>query len=387
MNRLTDALTAVRGSLAWLPDPVVSVLIVLLAAIVALALHRMLQILARRSFARRSPNLYSALAEMRGLTRLALLVLAMFVAIPAAPIEPFIKLLLEHILLMAIIALVGWTAITAMHIAASVYLRRFRTDSADNLLARKHTTQVRVLLRSADVLLGVITVGAMLMTVPEVRQYGISLLTSAGVAGLIVGLAARPVLSNLFAGVQIAMAQPIRLEDAVIVEGEWGNIEEITSTYVVVRLWDLRRLIVPLSYFIEKPFQNWTRESSTLIGTVLIYVDYRAPVGVIRAKAGEIVKASKLWDGRVINVAVTDLKQDCMQVRILASAADAGKAFDLRCEIRERLIDWLQRELPQALPRVRSEAQMPPHGGDRDHAQAAQTAAATAGDDGAGNGN
>jgi small-conductance mechanosensitive channel len=383
MNPLTNGLTTVRGWLGWLPDPVVSVLIVLLAAAVALVIHRLLGNLARRSFERRSPALFSALTEMRGLTRLALLVLAMFIAIPAAPIPPSTKILLTHILLMAIIALIGWASITALHIAASVYLRRFQLDAADNLLARKHTTQVRVLLRSTDVLIGVITVGAMLMTVPEVRQYGISLLTSAGVAGIVAGLAARPVLSNLFAGVQIAVAQPIRLEDAVIVEGEWGHIEEITSTYVVVRVWDLRRLIVPLTYFIEKPFQNWTRESSTLIGAVLIYVDYRAPVGTIRAKAEEIAKASALWDGRVVNVAVTDFKRDCMEVRILASAADAGKTFDLRCELREKLIGWLQREHPDALPRARSEAQPPPSGDGRALAQAA---AATAGDGGAGSG-
>jgi small-conductance mechanosensitive channel len=151
------------------------------------------------------------------------------------------------------------------------------------------------------------------------------------------------------------MTQPIRLEDAVIVENEYGNVEEIGSTYVVLRLWDLRRMIVPLTYFIEKPFQNWTRESSTLIGTVLIYVDYRAPVDVIRKKAEAIVRASNRWDGRVFNVAVTDFKHDSMEVRILASAGDAGKVFDLRCEIREKLIDFLQREHPETLPRQRSE--------------------------------
>lgn len=386
MDPMTNGLATIGGWLDWLPDPVVSVLIILLAAAVAVIAHRLLQILFRRSFERRSPAVFTALTEMRGLTRLALLVLAMFIAIPAAPIDPFTKALLTQILLMAIIALIGWASITALHIAASVYLRRFQLDAADNLLARKHYTQVRVLLRSTDVLIAVITIGAMLMTVPGVRQYGISLLTSAGVAGLVAGLAARPVLSNLFAGVQIAMTQPIRLEDAVIVEGEWGHIEEITSTYVVVRVWDLRRLIVPLTYFIEKPFQNWTRESSTLIGTVLIYVDYRAPVGIIRAQAEQIVKASKLWDGRVVNVAVTDFTRDCMEVRILASASDAGKTFDLRCEIREKLIDWLQREQPGALPRARSEAQLPPSGDGRALAQAAVATPATAGDGGAGSG-
>ena len=180
--------------------------------------------------------------------------------------------------------MIGWAAIIALHIAADLYLRRFRLDIDDNLLARKHNTQVRVLSRTVDVLLVMLTIGAALMTFPAVRQYGVSLFASAGVAGIVVGLAARPVLSNLMAGVQLAMTQPIRLFDAVMVENEYGTIEEITSTYVVVKLWDWRRMIVPLTYFIEKPFQNWTRETSALMGNVMIYVDYGAPVAVIREK-------------------------------------------------------------------------------------------------------
>jgi small-conductance mechanosensitive channel len=180
---------------------------------------------------------------------------------------------------------------TALHIAADIYLRRYRLDVDDNLLARKHNTQVRVLLHALDGLLVLLTIGAALMSFPAVRQYGVSLFASAGVAGIVAGLAARPVLSNLIAGVQLAMTQPIRLEDAVIVENEWGNIEEITSTYVVVRLWDWRRMILPLTYFIEKPFQNWTRDGSALIGTAMIYVDYRAPVGAIREKLNEVASS------------------------------------------------------------------------------------------------
>lgn len=352
MDSLTTGLSTVRDWLAWLPDPIVSVLIILLAAAIALAVHNRLRALTRRLLAHRTPQLFSVMTQMRGLTRLGLLILAMLIAVPVAPIEPFTKRLVWQLLLMAIIALIGWAIVESMHIGAALYLRRFRLDTADNLLARKHNTQVRVLLRSADVLIIIITIGAMLMTVPEVRQYGVSLLTSAGVAGIVAGLAARPVLSNLFAGVQIAMAQPIRLEDGIVVEGEFGNVEEITSTYVVVRLWDLRRMILPLSYFIEKPFQNWTREATAMIGAVMLYVDYRAPVAAIRAKAEEIVKASPRWDGQTLNVQVTDFNHDSMQIRILASSR---QSFDLRCEVREQLIDWLQREHPEALPRARSE--------------------------------
>jgi small-conductance mechanosensitive channel len=356
MDSLTNGLQIVRDWLAWLPDPIASVLIILFAAAIALAIHNRLRAVTRRLIAPRSPQLFSMMTQMRGLTRLALLVMAMLIAVPVAPIEPFTKALLGQLLLMAIIGLVGWAIIEAMHIGAAIYLRRYRLDAEDNLLARKHNTQVRVLLRSADVLLIIITVGAMLMTLPEVRQYGISLLTSAGVAGIVAGLAARPVLSNLFAGVQIAMAQPIRIEDGVVVEGEFGNVEEITSTYVVVRLWDLRRMILPLTYFIEKPFQNWSREANAMIGTVMLYVDYRAPVAAIRAKAEEIVRASPKWDGQTLAVQVTDLSRDSMQIRVLASSK---QSFDLRCEIRERLIDWLQRVHPKALPRTRSEATTP----------------------------
>ena len=214
-------------------------------------------------------------------------------------------------------------------------------------------TQVRVLLRTADVLVVIVTIGAALMTFGPVRQYGVSLFASAGVAGIVAGLAARPVLSNLFAGVQLAMTQPIRIDDQVVVENEWGWIEEINATYVVVRLWDWRRLVVPLTYFIERPFQNWTRETAALIGTAFIYVDYRAPVDVIRKKLDEIVKASKLWDGRVVNLQVTEAKEHTIELRCLMSANSAPQAFDLRCEVREKLIDFLQAQHPEALPRRR----------------------------------
>jgi len=355
MESLRNALDAVRGRLGWLPDPFVALLIILVAIAIALVLHVALRKITRRLLARRYPNLFSVISQMRGLTRLGLLIFAVFIALPVAPLDHDFKFLLARCLAMAIIGLIGWAAIAALHISADIYLRRYRLDVEDNLLARKHNTQVRVLLRSVDVLLVLFTLGAALMTFQTVRQYGVSLFASAGVAGIVAGLAARPVLSNLIAGVQLAMTQPIRLEDAVIVENEYGNIEEITSTYVVVRLWDWRRMIVPLTYFIEKPFQNWTRESSTLIGAVLINVDYRAPVAAIRDKAQAIVKASSRWDGRVFNVAVTDFKHDTMEVRILASAGNSGAVFDLRCEVREKLIDVLQREHPEALPRQRSE--------------------------------
>ena len=204
-------------------------------------------------------------------------------------------------------------------------------------------------------LIVIVTLAVALMTFEGVRQYGVSLLASAGAASIVVGLALQPMLRNLIAGVQLAMTQPIRIDDALLIEGEWGNVEEITSSYVVIRLWDWRRLIVPLNYFIEQPFQNWTRESSALIGSVFLYVDFTVPVAELRKHFEAIVRASRLWDGRVIALQVTDLKESTMEIRMLASASNSGRAFELRCEIREKMITFVQQRYPDALPRVRTD--------------------------------
>ena len=356
MDSLKAALTSVKDLLDWLPDLVVALLILAIAVLFALALHRWARKLFRRAIAGRYPFVFSVFTQTRGLTKAALLILAMMLAVPVVPLPPETAALLARMMAVAVIGLIGWAAIVALHIAADLYLRRFRLDIDDNLLARKHNTQVRVLARTVDVLLIMLTLSAALMTFPAVRQYGVSLFASAGVAGIVAGLAARPVLSNLMAGVQLAMTQPIRLYDAVIVENEYGTIEEITSTYVVVKLWDLRRMIVPLTYFIEKPFQNWTRENSSLIGNVMMYLDYRAPVGIIRQKFRDIVKESKLWDGQTAALQITDFKEGTMELRLLMSARSSGAAFDLRCEVREKLIDFIQHEHPEAMPHSRQVA-------------------------------
>jgi len=354
MDAIRSAVVAIKHGLDWLPNPVVSVIIFGLAVVAALALHNWLQHLLRRLIAHRYPNAFSLFDETSKLTKLALITLAMIIVIPVAPLYPETAEILSRLLLMAVIGLIGWTAVVVLQLSASAYLRRYRLDADDNFLARKHNTQVRILLRVVDGIILLVTIGAALMTIPSVRQYGISLFASAGIAGIAAGLAARPVLSNLLAGVQLAMTQPIRLYDSVIVEGEYGTIEEIGSTYVTVKLWDLRRMVVPLSYFIEKPFQNWSREnSSSLIGSVMLYVDYRAPVDLIREKLMEILRQSERWDRTTAALQVTDLKEGSIELRCLMSARAPGQTFDLRCEVREKLIDFLQREHPEALPHSR----------------------------------
>jgi small-conductance mechanosensitive channel len=337
-------------------DWAVAAAILVSAAIVALLLHAALLWLARRFMGERQTFLRTVLAATMGPTRLGLLLIALAIALPTTPLAGETADILARLLGLVTICLLGWVALTALHIGADLYLRRFRLDLADNLLARKHVTQVRVFERVLEVVIVLVTIGFALMTFDAVRQYGVTLFASAGVAGIIAGLAARPVLSNFFAGVQLAVAQPIRIDDAVIVENESGTIEEITFSYVVVKLWDLRRMVVPLSYFIEKPFQNWTRTGGELIGTVFLYVDHTAPIETIRKKLTEIVGQSNLWNGKVASLQVSDCKETTIELRALVSADNASTLWDLRCDVREKLIDFLQREYPTALPRRRYEA-------------------------------
>jgi small-conductance mechanosensitive channel len=272
---------------------------------------------------------------------------------PDAPAWPA----LDHALQLAVIGLVTWLVVAAVEAAIRFVKSRHRIDVPDNREARRIHTQATVIGRTVGVIVIIIGLAVALMTFPRVQQLGTSLLASAGIAGLALGLAARPVLENLIAGVQIGLTQPVRLDDVVIVDGEWGRVEEITLTYVVVRIWDERRLILPFSKFITESFQNWTRTSSQILGTVFVWLDYTAPIGRIREMARAIVEGSPLWDRRVFVVQVTETTERTMQVRVLVSAADAGRAFDLRCEVREKLVGQLQREIPECLPRVRLEGE------------------------------
>jgi len=353
MTRLIDEF---RAETAWLPAWMVSLGVLAAAFFIGLLIHRTAFRFFTKVVEKRDLFWRSLVSRGRRPLRLAILTWTLSFGASVAPLTSDQASVIRHVLLLGFILVVGWGARTTLHIWMTVYLRRFKLDAEDNLLARTHVTQSRILERIAHVLIIGVTIAIMLLTFPAVQQYGVSLLASAGVAGIVLGLALQPVLKNVFAGIQLAITQPIRIDDALIVEGEWGNVEEITSTYVVVKLWDWRRMILPLSYFIEQPFQNWTRESASLIGTVMIYLDYSVPIPAIRRKVEEIAAGSALWDKRVVAVQVTDFRETTMEVRILASATSAPRVFDLRCEIREKLIEFVQRQYPASLPRVRTEA-------------------------------
>ncbi|MDY6962964.1 MAG: mechanosensitive ion channel family protein, partial [Pseudomonadota bacterium] len=263
----------IHAFIRWVPDPILSILILLLSFVLGLLIHKIVFRISTRLAEKRDLFWRSLVQRTRRPVRLAILTWTLSLGVVVAPLSANAESVLRHILLLCFIVVIGWMARTALHIWTTVYLRRFKLDAEDNLLARKHVTQSRILERVAVTVIIAFTISAALMSFPGVRQYGVSLMASAGVAGIVLGLALQPVLKNLFAGIQLAITQPIRIDDALLVEGEWGNVEEITSTYVVVKLWDWRRLILPLGYFIDTPFQNWTREGSALIGTVIIYLD------------------------------------------------------------------------------------------------------------------
>jgi small-conductance mechanosensitive channel len=254
-----------------------------------------------------------------------------------------------------LIVAIAVVLLQAVRVCQRVVLSQFDMSMVDNLRARQVSTQVHVIGKVLDVVVTLVAVACVLMLFPQVKHVGASLLASAGILGVIAGIAAQKTTANLLAGVQIAMAQPIREDDVVIVEGEWGRVEDITLTYVVVRIWDERRLVVPLSYFIDKPFQNWTRGSTALVGSIFVWVDYSFPVEAGRAVLKEIIESSALWDRRVWNVQVADANEKAIQLRILASAADATATWDLRCEIREKFIAYIQAHHPESLPRLRTD--------------------------------
>jgi small-conductance mechanosensitive channel len=270
-------------------------------------------------------------------------------------LKPLIPEAAVQAMVLILIALVAWLLIRMTYVMEDYVTGRFDIGARDNLKARKIYTQLRVLKRIVIIAVSILAFGTMLMTFEQVRQLGKTILASAGVLGIVVGMAAQRTIAAFIAGIQIAITQPIRVDDVVIVENEWGRIEEITLTYVVVRIWDLRRLIVPITYFIEKPFQNWTRISADILGTVFIYTDYTVPVDTIREQLQKILNESEHWDKKVCVLQVTNATDRTMELRALMSAPDASEAWTLRCEVREKLLEFIKAEYPHALPKVRAE--------------------------------
>jgi small-conductance mechanosensitive channel len=261
---------------------------------------------------------------------------------------------IRHLNGLALIVALTILGIRSVNAASTSLVKQNPYDLADNLRARRILTQAKVLSRSLIFLIVLVGTSLALMSFPTVRHLGTSLLASAGVAGLVLGLAAKSVLGNLLAGLQLALTQPIRYDDVLIVQGQWGRVEEITSTYVVVHLWDERRLVVPLQWFIENPFENWTRTTSRLLGSVFWWVDYGMPVDPLRVELQRLCKLAPEWDGQVCVLQVSDTSEKTMQLRGLASSIDSSRSWDLRCKLREGLIAFMQKEYPQYLPQVRA---------------------------------
>ncbi|MCF8714095.1 mechanosensitive ion channel [Joostella atrarenae] len=248
---------------------------------------------------------------------------------------------------------VAWALIVILKVTKSRYLRRYDIKSENNLNARKLYTQFNILERIIIFIIIMIAIAVILMLFESVRKIGLSLFASAGVAGIILGLAAQKVIGTILAGLQIAISQPIRLDDVLVVEGEWGWVEEISLTFVVVRIWDKRRLILPTTYFIEKPFQNWTRNSADILGTVFIYTDYNIPFDKLREELTRLLESTDLWDKKVNVLQVTDNKENYVEIRALMSAKNSPQAWDLRVFIREKLIEYIQNNYPESFPKTR----------------------------------
>jgi small-conductance mechanosensitive channel len=326
------------------------------AILLGLLLHTVLFWLLGR-LARRTPTRWDekALERTRNPSRLLFPLFVINLVVPHLVLPPRALALFDHTTTLLFIASVAYLLVGLVLLLKDFLLSRHDIEVADNLAARKVHTQIKVLEKVLISVVAVATVAFMLMTFEGVRQVGVSILASAGIAGIILGLAAQRSIGTLLAGIQIAITQPIRVDDVVIVEGEWGWIEEITLTYVVVRIWDLRRLVIPITHFIEHPFQNWTRVSADILGTVLLYTDYTIPVDEVRQELHRIVEESELWDGRVCGLQVTDCRPDVLELRLLISAEDSGKAWNLRCHLREKMVAFIQEKYPESLPRVRAE--------------------------------
>ena len=344
------------GDLQSWSEPLVTLTLILSAAGFGFIFYLLIVISLRRFTSRVDKDFQNILLpRWRGPGRLLLPLLAVMIVTPSLQLSPELRDVLRHLLSLGLILGISWLLANCAFALRDIIIRRYDVEVRDNLRARAVHTQVNVLLKIVLVGIGVIGVASLLMTFEKIRQVGMSLLASAGVISVIAGFAAQRSIATLIAGIQIAITQPLRLDDVVVVEGEWGRIEEITLTYVVVSIWDQRRLVLPVTYFLEKPFQNWTRVNSELLGTVSIYADYSVPVEILRTELQRILKESAHWDGRAWALQVTAATERTLELRALMSAADSPAAWELRCEVREKLLTYLQQNHPLSLPRLRAD--------------------------------
>lgn len=358
MQRIEIAGMSLASTRLWgvdLPILFVDLAVVALAVGLALVLHRIGAAVARR-IAARSPGSADdvIVAKAYRPTRWIAVALALAVVRSFLHLPDSADRLWTLAAGMIVPLLIGWLAIAMIRAMADVVTLTADISVADNLAARRRRTRSAILTRIAIFVVGFITICLMLLSIPSIRAVGVTLMASAGIVGLAVGAAAQPALKNLIAGVQMAFTEPIRIDDVVIIDGEWGRIEEIRLTYVVVAIWDERRLVVPVSRFLEQSFENWTRSSSRILGSVFFWLDPTADVPRLREKFEEVVRANPRWDGRAMGFQLTDTTADAIQLRGIMTAADAGQAFDLRCDVREAILAFIRDEMPEALPRTRA---------------------------------
>ncbi|MBV7403244.1 mechanosensitive ion channel family protein [Enterobacter sp. ENT03] len=342
------------GAPAWVP----AVLLVTVSLAVGfLARFILLQFI--RYWQSRDRKLFKSLEKhLRGSMFLFIPLLLIRVGVNYANIQPeslsFIRTTTNIFIILSFCSVL----IRLINVAQDMLFIRYDINISNNLRARKIRTQIMYVKKVAIVLLVTFCLSLILLSFPGVRQFGTTILAGAGVAGIIIGFALQKSLVNLFAGIQIAFTQPIKIDDAVVVEKEWGWIEEINLTYVVVRLWDLRRLVLPITYFTENPFQNWTRNNAQILGSVFLYVDYSMPLQPLREHFEKVLSETRLWDQETQVLQVTDTTEKTMTIRLLMTAQNSPTAFDLRCYVREKMIEFIQQNYPQSLPQVR--ATLPP---------------------------
>jgi small-conductance mechanosensitive channel len=331
--------------------------IILVAAVVIALVGHFIVIRLLKRFARRRGVVLGRSLVKRGEvpTRWIFPLFGVLAVLPSLSLPPNLMSALEHLSGLALIAAIAWLVMLLVDVASDILSGRYRVDVEDNLVARRIQTQFQILHRVIIVLVVVVALSVMLMTFPEIKHIGMSLLASAGLVTLVIGMATKGTLANLIAGIQIAFAQPFRLEDAVVVEGEWGWIEEIGTMYVVVRIWDLRRLVLPLSYFLDHAFQNWTRTSAKILCNAILYVDYSVPMDELRNELRRICQSTHLWNREVCVLQASDATEHTVQLRALMDARNSSDAWDLRCLVREGLIDYLLKNHPQSLPRFRGD--------------------------------